>query len=204
MSKESYARGFCKVAEAAGVDPVALAKFANETSEKITAPEYDTGGYAPEVISRVGNKGIPSYHWTGKDGPSVIKTPVQLYNEAYDRFRSNHEDVRDAANPKHMEWRLAHTKAIRDALKPVLAAYGSGNLTGFKKDYRFKGLKEDGAEDEMDEETLGMLAKIYHDSMAKSTGGVSRVSVPAENAQELPQWQSARTRWPKAIKQKPQ
>jgi hypothetical protein len=28
MSKESYARGFCKVAEAAGVDPVALAKFA--------------------------------------------------------------------------------------------------------------------------------------------------------------------------------
>ena len=28
MSKESYARGFCKAAAAAGVDPVALAKFA--------------------------------------------------------------------------------------------------------------------------------------------------------------------------------
>jgi hypothetical protein len=28
MSKESYIRGFCKVAEAAGVDPKALARFA--------------------------------------------------------------------------------------------------------------------------------------------------------------------------------
>ena len=28
MSKESYVRGFCKAAEAAGVDPVALAKYA--------------------------------------------------------------------------------------------------------------------------------------------------------------------------------
>lgn len=31
MSKESYAKGFCKVAAAAGVDPVALAKFAQNT-----------------------------------------------------------------------------------------------------------------------------------------------------------------------------
>lgn len=30
MSKESYARGFCKAAAAAGVDPVALAKYAGE------------------------------------------------------------------------------------------------------------------------------------------------------------------------------
>lgn len=30
MSKESYARGFCKAAEAAGVDPVVLAKFAQQ------------------------------------------------------------------------------------------------------------------------------------------------------------------------------
>ena len=39
MSKESYARGFCKAAEAAGVDPVALAKFA-ETYGPIKHPEY--------------------------------------------------------------------------------------------------------------------------------------------------------------------
>lgn len=30
MSKESYARGFCKAAAAAGVDPVALAKYAQD------------------------------------------------------------------------------------------------------------------------------------------------------------------------------
>lgn len=32
MSKESYARGFCKAAEAAGVDPVALAEFTKYAS----------------------------------------------------------------------------------------------------------------------------------------------------------------------------
>ena len=32
MSKESYARGFCKAAAAAGVDPVALAKYAQSTT----------------------------------------------------------------------------------------------------------------------------------------------------------------------------
>ena len=31
MSKESYARGFCKAAESAGIDPVNLAKFAADT-----------------------------------------------------------------------------------------------------------------------------------------------------------------------------
>ena len=30
MSKESYIRGFCKAAETAGVDPKALAKFAQQ------------------------------------------------------------------------------------------------------------------------------------------------------------------------------
>lgn len=34
MSKESYARGFCKVAEAHGIDPVALSKFASGTDVK--------------------------------------------------------------------------------------------------------------------------------------------------------------------------
>ena len=32
MSKESYARGFCKAAEAAGVDPQALAKYAAQNA----------------------------------------------------------------------------------------------------------------------------------------------------------------------------
>lgn len=35
MSKESYMRGFCKVAEANGVDPQALAKYAQDTAAGI-------------------------------------------------------------------------------------------------------------------------------------------------------------------------
>lgn len=36
MSKESYARGFCKAAEAAGIDPVALAKYASANTAVTT------------------------------------------------------------------------------------------------------------------------------------------------------------------------
>ena len=36
MSKESYIRGFCKVAAAAGVDPVVLAKYAQQ---EVNVPE---------------------------------------------------------------------------------------------------------------------------------------------------------------------
>jgi len=48
MSKESYVRGFCKAAEAAGADPQALAKFAttgavtNTVPGKITYPPTNT------------------------------------------------------------------------------------------------------------------------------------------------------------------
>ena len=41
MSRESYIRGFCKAAEAAGVDPVELAKYAQQ---------YKTDGYVPEFV----------------------------------------------------------------------------------------------------------------------------------------------------------
>ena len=41
MSKESYTRGFCKAAAAAGVDPVALAKYAQEAIKKEQTSDYD-------------------------------------------------------------------------------------------------------------------------------------------------------------------
>ena len=74
MSKESYAIGFCKVAEDAGVDPVALAKFADalfKTDGKIpdcTKPKkYDTSRQANRMRALI-DKGeadmIPSV--TGK------------------------------------------------------------------------------------------------------------------------------------------
>lgn len=39
MSRESYARGFCKAAAAAGVDPVALAKYAQESMGAMKAAQ---------------------------------------------------------------------------------------------------------------------------------------------------------------------
>lgn len=51
MSKESYIRGFCKAAEAAGVDPVGLAKFADAI--------YNTGGKLPSsTIKNLGGDGL--------------------------------------------------------------------------------------------------------------------------------------------------
>ena len=45
MSKESYVRGFCKTAEAAGVDPQALAKFAAVNfDEKVFDPSKFVSG----------------------------------------------------------------------------------------------------------------------------------------------------------------
>ena len=38
MSKESYVRGFCKAAETVGVNPVALAKYAQQVSAPTSAP----------------------------------------------------------------------------------------------------------------------------------------------------------------------
>lgn len=43
MSRESYARGFCKAAEAAGVDPKALAKFAANSTAVVHPPKGLSG-----------------------------------------------------------------------------------------------------------------------------------------------------------------
>ena len=73
MSKESYARGFCKAAEAAGIDPVQLAKFAADTklvfnpatgryaypnSSAGIGSHYDNGRFAVSFWPRSG-----SYAW---------------------------------------------------------------------------------------------------------------------------------------------
>lgn len=60
MSKESYIRGFCKAAEAAGVDPQALAKYATGATGATPASQ-------PLVFNTTGPKRgrytTPSYYW---------------------------------------------------------------------------------------------------------------------------------------------
>lgn len=64
MSKESYIRGFCKAAEAAGVDPKELAKFA--------APSYDKEW--AESMKRLQEYG----DWFDKQPPAKISIPHEL------------------------------------------------------------------------------------------------------------------------------
>ena len=79
MSKESYARGFCKAAAAAGVDPQALAKYVMAGGEDI--PKWNPMG--PEGY--VGNNAVTNstgiYHLPrpiGKDGWAAGKKPLVI------------------------------------------------------------------------------------------------------------------------------
>ncbi len=57
MSKESYIRGFCKAAEAAGVDPKALAKYAADNNAGKTGKSVAKWNeYGPEMW--VGNSAV--------------------------------------------------------------------------------------------------------------------------------------------------
>ena len=164
MSKESYARGFFKAAEAAGVDPVALAKYAQQ---------YKTDGYAPRRVARLGRKSPIAY--APGLGPGLLDYAYTYgdsdFSQAEDaRFLPNLDpDHPSKLNPeifegkgvdRYMNWLKAHQLArqeVADAAKPY---------EGNKSVYRDMRMPD--------------LGKIYHDSMSKSTGGVSRVSEPAK------------------------
>lgn len=151
MSKESYVRGFCKAAEAHGIDPVALAKFAQ---------------WAPKDVARFGSKkSIPSYSSTYDVGGN-IRSPRDLLGNIW--MAKNHEEVakgRAAVDDKFKNWWVAHTNALEQAIKPLRPVISETEHSDELLDSQNSGLMES-------------LAKIYHDSMAKSTGAVSRVSAP--------------------------
>ena len=74
MSKESYARGFCKAAEAAGVDPVALAKYAQSI----------VFGGGPVPLSGGGVKNVASNNFV-----SDIASPVKSSTRRIGRAAAN-------------------------------------------------------------------------------------------------------------------
>lgn len=77
MSKESYARGFCKAAAEHGVDPVALAKFA-ETYGPIEHPKYL--GNLPKTLVR---------EYEGKPMHGPTKEDIKSFAEASDKTNTN-------------------------------------------------------------------------------------------------------------------
>ena len=105
MSRESYARGFCKAAEAAGVDPKALAKFAQ-------AKYYETGGRAPEGTPAAGSGRIPMLYVSGKvssgNHPWNLWYQTQLDSPQIQALRNV---------PWFRNWHDAHTNVVSNLTK---------------------------------------------------------------------------------------
>jgi hypothetical protein len=166
MSKESYARGFCKAAEAHGVDPVALAKYAQ---------------WAPKNVAELGTDKIPQYHGDYGDSFPVraASNPIEVSVGSGYADDDTYSHLRSLVDPKFKKWWTAHTNALEQAAKPVNEVIDSGVSTSptnenWLADHKIRGLRIERLGDVRDHEVMKNLAKIYHDSMAKSTGAVSR------------------------------
>ena len=158
MSKESYVRGFCKAAEAAGIDPHALAKFAQQ---------YKTEGYAPkmyrdpsteridipflnDIFGRVGEKTDPKLEYLLSNG--IYKPELSDKNFV----------ARMALNPKFKNWVDAHTNASQKAVAPLV------NMKYPEHD-------------EIPKDIGDMLSKLYHDEMKRTTSAPPvQVSAPVK------------------------
>ena len=177
MSKESYARGFCKAAEAAGVDPNVLFKFAQE---------FKTNGWAPQVVTSIGKNRAPAYGYddegTGRDGSIQLierAEPIEAANEVQDALDLANErydgenrivavNPRAAIDPRYAAWLNAHKKALGHISEKISPFFQS---TSHDVQLSRKTPNPSLADS---------IARAYHDSMAKSTGAVSRVSAPAK------------------------
>lgn len=171
MSRESYIRGFCKVADKQGIDPVVLAKYAQQ---------YKTDGWAPAPVADLGTESAPVYGYTvqsqggesGKDSPKIlneIATPVESPMDLVESggILSGEDgkgsdlimESRAEIDPRFSAWLKAHSKATRDIARKVIPYYPNKEMAM----YRNPSLAES-------------IARAYHDSMLNSTGGVPKVS----------------------------
>ena len=172
MSKESYVRGFCKAAEDAGVDPVALAKYAQ---------------WAPRNVAKLSMDEIPSYSGYMGDSSLVRReiTPISLLVDSDETKDDTHSHLRSLVDPEFRKWWTAHTNAMEQAAKPVREAIRSGLDTSLTNNNWLANLDIESNRintlgSVKDHEVMKNLAKIYHDSMKNSTGSVSRVSQSAK------------------------
>ena len=165
MSKESYARGFCKAAEAAGVDPRALAKFAAETKNE--QPKYKTDGYSPRMIRNPSTERIDIPYLNSLLGSVSEKTLPELSSllsggRLYGPpWTDKNLMARMALNPKFKNWVDAHTNAAQKAVAPLV------NIK-YPDD------------DKIPKDIGDMLSKLYHDEMKRTTSAPPvQVSAPA-------------------------
>ena len=157
MSKESYIRGFCKAAEARGVDPQVLAKFAQQ---------YKTEGYAPKMDPLEEGVNIPYlnkiFGIVSERGPANLSSLIvggRIRNNSY----VDHDlEARMALNPKFKNWVDAHTNAAQKAVAPL-------------RDINYPEYKA------IPSDIGDMLAKLYHDEMKRTTSAPPvQVSAPVK------------------------
>ena len=89
MSRESYARGFCKAAEAAGVDPQALAKYATNASIQAQR-SANRAALRARIIPKMN-----ALFKGSKPGETRHFSSVPGLQEDVDRFRSMGGDIND-------------------------------------------------------------------------------------------------------------
>lgn len=165
MSKESYIRGFCKVAEAHGVDAVQLAKYAQQYKTEGWAPEflghkngipYTTKGGDKEAL--VGGPTPYDVSWATKDYPS---DPSVL---GYDQDIGKRERLARILDPRRAAYNIASTNAAQKAWS--LLARAGYNMTDEVK---------------LPEHLARGLRKIWDDEMKRTTSAPpAQVSAPAK------------------------
>ena len=170
MSKESYIRGFCKAAEAHGIDPQALAKFA--------AGEFAGAVPTPGAVV-VGKDNIPKVFPDTPDHPGVLfwardtnSRDADYAKVKNDMIGKNPSDIAalemGVTDPKY--W-AAHTTAVDRVTAPWRKAVK-----------RYKELFP-AAKDRLPnlpEALRDAMIRNYHNEMASLTGTPTRVSAPVK------------------------
>ena len=170
MSKESYIRGFCKAADAHGVDPQALAKFA--------AGEF-AGAVPTQGAVVVGKDNIPKVcpdipYFPGtlflaKDKNSEAAHYAKVDNDVIGELPNNIAALEmGATDPKY--W-AAHTTAVDRVTAPWRKAVKS-----YRKLYPYS----TGSFPVLPEALRDAMIRNYHNEMASLTGTPTRVSAPVK------------------------
>ena len=155
MSKESYIRGFCKAAEAAGVDPNALAKFAAETKNE--QPKYKTDGWAPHLTELEGRMKIPWGIFQGKNRAVGAVPNVNGLEWVTNDTPDHVERLYRILDPRRQAWADANTNATTKVLQILRDADYPRNTD---IPHRAWGLLEDVWRDEMKRTTSAPPAQV--------------------------------------------
>lgn len=170
MSKQSYIRGFCKAAEANGVDPQALAKFAaGEFAGAVPTPGAVVVGKdnIPKVYPDI--PGISSVLFLDKDTNSEDAYYAKATNDMIGKHPNNIAALEmGATDPKY--W-AAHTTAVDRVTAPWRKAVKS-----------YKELYPDDTDrlPNLPKALRDAMIRNYHNEMASMTGTPTRVSAPVK------------------------